>query len=181
MAGALKAGADIERTLAEIAAKLGRVGTLKVGFFEDATYPNGVSVPMVAAIQEFGAPSVGIPPRPFFRNAIAKHSKEWAQRFVDVLLDDPNTDTATALGRVGESIADDIRQSIVDTSEPPLSPVTIMLRGMRYNNPSLVVTRSTVEVARARVQQGKTNYGAPVKPLVDTGVLLNSVRSEVET
>lgn len=176
----ISGGDKLNQALNNIAGKLAKPATLQVGFFEDATYPNGTSVPMVAAIQEFGAPKVGIPPRPFFRNAIKSHSKEWPDRIKQALKNTDN-DVDLALRQVGESIVGDIQKSIVDTNDPPLSPVTVMLRGMRYNNPSLVVTKRTVAEARARVAVGKTNYGAPIKPLVDTGHLLNSVRAKVTT
>jgi hypothetical protein len=40
--------------LAELARSMGGPRTLKIGFLKGATYPDGTSVPMVAAVQEFG-------------------------------------------------------------------------------------------------------------------------------
>lgn len=72
--------------------------TGKTGWFETAKYADGTPVAYVAAIQEFGAvlrpddglglasqwmgenegPAGGfIPPRPFMRPAVAKHGQEW--------------------------------------------------------------------------------------------------------
>src|SRR6478672_3144351 len=72
--------------LREIAVRLGTNPEVKVGFFENSTYPDGTSVPMVAAINEFGAPSRGQPPRPFMRNTIAKHRSEWPKAAAALLV-----------------------------------------------------------------------------------------------
>lgn len=50
----LSGGAKLEEYLKGLAAKVGQGGTLQVGFFEDATYPDGTPVALVAATNEFG-------------------------------------------------------------------------------------------------------------------------------
>jgi hypothetical protein len=102
--------------------------TLRVGFLEGTTYPDGTSVPMVAAIQDLGAPAAGIPPRPFFRNMIAEHKSEWPGAMKAALIS-TNYDGEKALAIMGEGIAGQLRQSIVDTNEPPLNPKTIARKG----------------------------------------------------
>ena len=42
-----------------------------------AKYPDGTSVALVAAFNEYGSPSRGQPPRPFFRNMIARNEASW--------------------------------------------------------------------------------------------------------
>jgi hypothetical protein len=170
-----KKAAKVARDTAD---KVRRGKTLRVGFLENATYPDGTSVAMVAAIQEFGAPSVGIPPRPFFRNMIAQHKGEWGKQSREAMKLSGN-DTNKALRLMGEVIAGQLRQSIIDTNTPPLGPVTLMLRKMRQQNPNLVVNRTVVEEARARVAAGKSYSGVSIKPLVDTGHLLNSIDYKV--
>ena len=73
----LSGGKRLEAKLAMIASAIQRGAVLKVGFLAGATYPDGKPVAMIAAIQNFGAPRVGIPPRPFFTNMIKNHAKEW--------------------------------------------------------------------------------------------------------
>lgn len=51
----LSGGAGLQAKLAEIAKKLGDGGTLRAGFLENATYPDGTNVAEVAAVQEYGA------------------------------------------------------------------------------------------------------------------------------
>ena len=80
-----------------------------------------------------------------------------------------------------DGIKGQLQQSIIDTNEPALSPVTVMLRGMKSNDQSLVVTGKTVGEAAARVAAGKTNYGASTKPLIDSGNLLNAVDYTVKS
>lgn len=124
----VKGGTQIERRLGELAAKFGDNPTLSVGFLENASYPDGTSVPMVAAIQEFGAPARNIPPRPFFRNMIADKSPTWSTSLA-ATLKATNYDPKAALGLMGEGIKGQLQQSILDLTSPPLSPKTIARKG----------------------------------------------------
>lgn len=144
--------------LTDLAKHLASGAALKVGFLAGATYPDGTSVATVAAIQNFGAPAAGIPPRPFFNRAIEQHSEEWG-KLLAFILPKVAFDAEKALGIVGERIAGDIRQAIVDQMDPPLAPATIARR----------VARST----------GPANPSSIAKPLVDTGVMLAAVAYEV--
>lgn len=175
---AFTGGDKLLTKLREISNSVEQGGTVNVGFLEGATYPNGTSVPMVAAIQEFGAPRAGIPPRPFFRNMIAAHSDEWGDQLA-AALKSFDYDVAKALDFMGQDIQGELRQSIIDTNAPPLSEITLMLRQMRAENPNLVVTGRTVGEAAARIAAGEHPSGVSTKPLVDTGVLLRSVDYEV--
>lgn len=49
-----KGGEKIEQKLREIAEKAGKANTVRVGFLEGATYPDGTPVAQIAAIQEYG-------------------------------------------------------------------------------------------------------------------------------
>lgn len=102
--------------------------TVRVGFLESATYQDGTSVPMVAAINEFGAPSRGQPPRPFFRRMIAAKEHEWGPALA-LQLKATNYDTTRALDRLGEGIAGQLRESITTLIDPPLAPSTIARKG----------------------------------------------------
>jgi hypothetical protein len=173
-------GAKLEAKLREISRKVDRKAALAVGFLEGSTYPDGTSTPMVAAIQEFGAPGAGIPARPFFRNMVAEKSGKWGDGVAAQLIA-TDYDAAAALERVGAGIASQLVQSIKDTNSPALSPVTLMLRKMRADDPSLQVNGSTVAEARAKVEKGDSYAGVSTKPLNDTGHLQNSVDYQVDT
>lgn len=162
----------------KIIKKLQAKKALRVGFLESAKYPDGTSVAMVGAIQNFGAPAVGIPPRPFFTNMVRVESPSWPGKLA-LYLKQNKMDAGVALQLLGEDIEGALRESIIDTNEPPLSAITVMIRGMKSQNPSLKVTKKTVGIAAKRVAAGKTNYGASTKPLIDSGDMLSKVDSEV--
>jgi hypothetical protein len=174
----MSGGGKLEALLRNIAARTGGSRTVRVGFLEGSTESDGTSMPMVAAIQEFGAPKAGIPPRPFMRTTVAKHKGEWAGQLAKVLVAQ-DYDAATALGQMGMLIGGEIQQSIADLTSPALSPVTLMLRKMRAADPSLKVTRKTVGEAAARVKAGETTSGVSTKPLIDHGTMFQGVHHEV--
>jgi hypothetical protein len=151
----LTGGKRFEAAVKEIAGRLSNPGTLRVGFLENATYPDGKYVAEVAAYNEFGHNIVRegkvigyCPPRPFFRNMIAKESKGWPAA-VAKQLKLTNYDPGKALERSGLGIKGQLQQSIKDTNEPPLAASTIARKGFD-------------------------------KPLIDTGHMFNSVDFEVK-
>lgn len=124
----VRGGAKLEAALKAIGERISDASVVRVGFLENATYPDGKPVAMIAAIQEFGAPSVGIPPRPFFRHMIAEKSSEWPAAIAGLLRAN-NYDAAQTLGQTGEAVKGQLQQSIVDTNSPPLSPSTVARKG----------------------------------------------------
>lgn len=122
----ISGGKGLERALASLARRLDRRVTLRVGFLENARYPDGTPVAMIAAIHNYGAPRAGIPPRPFFSDMIRDHQGEWPEAIAGLLR---TMDPADALDVAGQAIAGQLRQSIIDTNEPPLAPSTIERKG----------------------------------------------------
>lgn len=177
----IKGGDKFASALRDIAKGLASASSIEVGFLENGRVePDGTPVALVAAIQEFGAPSRHIPPRPFFRTMISEHQDEWPKEIAR-LLKANNYDAARTLAGVGAGIKGQLQQSIADTSDPPLSPITVMLRGMRtqarYRD---MPFWERFAEAKRRVAAGKTSYGASTEPLVDSGNMLNSVDFKVE-
>ena len=173
-------GDKLAKALDKIGRNLDRASTVQVGFLEGSQERDGTSTPMVAAIQEYGAPAKGIPPRPFFRTMIKSHSGDWPAEFRAMLVAN-EYDAARSLDQLGKEIASELQQSIIDMNSPPLSPVTVMLRGMRTRKEfrDLPFWERFAE-ARDRVAKGKTNYGASTKPLVDYGAMLENVNHIVK-
>jgi hypothetical protein len=124
----IKGGDKLAAALAKISRGMSQPALLRVGFLSNAKYPDGKSVAMIAAINEWGAPSRGQPPRPFFRNMVKSKSKEWPKAIAD-LLKANDYDAVKTLGITGEAIGGQLRQSIIDTNEPPLAPSTIKKKG----------------------------------------------------
>lgn len=167
------------RYLERLGKRLASAREVDVGFLEGATYPDGTPVAMVAAIQNFGAPAAGIPPRAFFSNMVAEKGPQWPDEMRKVLKAN-DMDGTKALNLMGMRIGAQIQQSIIDTNSPPLSPVTLMLKKMRSDDPDLVVTGKTVGEAARRVQEGEDYSGQSTKPLIDTAHMLNSVQYQVD-
>lgn len=122
----IKGGQKLVLYLEKLAAQLRQPAVLRVGFLENAKYPKGTPVAMVAAIQDFGTKK--IPSRPFFRNMIAAKKSEWGPA-LELALKRNKMDVKKSMQQLGEGIAGQLRQSIRDTNEPPLSPVTIARKG----------------------------------------------------
>jgi len=183
---ALQGGDKLTETLAELSKQIAKASKVRVGFLEGSTEADGTSVPFIAAIQEFGASSTKnhttielTPPRPYFRTMIAAHSDEWGDVLGKVLVHN-GYDAENALEQMGMYIGGELQQSIIDVSEPALSDVTLMLRKMRSEDQSLIVTGKTVGEAARRVADGESLGDVSRKPLVDTGTMLKSVSYQVD-
>lgn len=134
----------------------------KVGIFESTKYPSGTPGAYVAAIHEFGAPSEGIPPRPFMRPTIAEQSPEWTKQFGAgaKAIAEERFSAADVMETVAALAAGDVRKTIASIQDPPLKEATIEARKRRYKN--------------------RNKTGNLTKPLVDTAVMVNAVTHVVE-
>lgn len=129
-----RGGAALEAKLKEIADRAGKAGTLKVGFLEGATYPDGTSVPFVAAMNEYGhtvqtkdGPFFQMP-RPFFRNMIAAKSPQWGESLGNLARAN-DYDIDKTLGQMGEGIRSQLQESIRTFNGAPLADSTIERKG----------------------------------------------------
>ena len=121
-------GGKLDAYLQGVAARIGRPTEVRSGFLAGSTEGDGTSTPEVAASNEWGVPSKGQPPRPFFRQMIAKHKGEWGAQ-LGKLLKANDYDAARCLGLMGEVIDGELRQSIIDLTSPKLMPVTVARKG----------------------------------------------------
>jgi len=121
-------GDRLTQRLKEIAEALGHNPEVKVGFPENSTYPDGTSLPMVAAINEFGSPRKNIPARPFMRATVWRHSAEWPA-LAGRLLVRNNYDVHKALSLMGEVIKGQMQQSITSGPWQKNAPSTIAAKG----------------------------------------------------
>ena len=178
----LKGGEALDKKLSEIAKRLTKAGTLRVGFLEGNGKHSNSDLPYaaIAAIQEFGAPNAGIPPRPFFRPMIAEHQGEWGD-ILAVQLKRTDYDAEASLDLLGYKMDSELAQSMTDVTSPALSPITLMLRKMKSEDQTLIVTGKTVGEAAARVAAGESTSGVSTKPLIETGELQGAIAHEVNT
>ncbi len=122
---ALRGSDKVMKALDDIARRM-NAGTLSVGFMEGATYPDGLSVPTVAFWNEFG--TIRSPPRPFFRQMIAKESPKWPKKMAKAA-EITNFDGAKVLALMGEDIKGALQHSINTFTVPGNAPSTIARKG----------------------------------------------------
>jgi len=146
----IRGGAKLANALRELSRKIANPATLRVGFLEKSKYPDGTPVAMIAAINEYGAPSRGQPPRPFFRNMIRDKQGEWPAAIAG-LLRSHDMDAAEALDDAGEAIEGQLRQSINDLTDPPLAESTIRRKG--FDKP-LIDTTNMINSVAHEVKKG---------------------------
>lgn len=126
------------------------------GYLEPKAHPESdLTIPTIAAIQQFGNESNNIPARPFMTDGALHASKEipkhWQSVFRDYLLRGKGL---AAFEPVAKATREGIAKAIAMQRYRPLSPVTLKIR------------------------QDRGNYSTHI--LIDTGHLVNEVTSEVK-
>ena len=147
---AMSGGSKMRDELNRIAERVQSANSVDVGFLQGSTNSEtGASIPMYAAVNEFGAPSRGQPPRPFFRNMIAANSPGWGEEMAEAVKA-RDYDAASALAVMGKLIQGQLQASIFDLTSPPLSPKTIARKG--FDKP-LVDTSDMVKSVAYEVKE----------------------------
>ena len=135
---AVRGGQNLTRYLIEFERNVGRGAKMRVGFLETAPpYPYGITKAFVASVNEFGAPSRNIPPRPFFRTTIGEKSHQWASK-MGSLLRELKYDARAVYSAIGPAMVNDIKESIVKGDWTPNAPSTIKRKG--FNAPLIDTT-----------------------------------------
>jgi hypothetical protein len=148
-------------------------GSVKVGFIDNDQAP-------IAFWNEFGHKGrFPAPARPFFRTMVANESGQWPAMMAGELKRS-GMDGQKTLAYMGEHIEGSLKQSIIDLTAPPLSPVTLRLRFKFKNQPQNIRLRD-VYSAIGDVRKGrKLASGTQAKPMIWTGDMLNSTSYRVE-
>lgn len=149
----------LRQTVKELGDAAGRVG-----WFPSAVYEKGQPVAGVAMVQEFGSTKQSIPPRSFMRTTATEKRGDWAKTAGDLTraaaqgkIAPQNVMKALAMAAEGH-----IRATITKISSPPLA-------------------ESTVKARKRRLANGGAGAKSSIsKPLVDTGIMLNTLTSEVD-
>lgn len=156
------AAQGLERALLQASDKVGIVGWL-----ETAKYEDGTPVAYVAAVQEHGSPEQGIPPRPFMRTTIAARQAGWrdvTHKAAQMIVAGKST-VADMLNLIGLKASGDIAKTISEIRQPALAVETVKARLRKKKNGGVVNGAISVTAA---------------KPLVDSGILLNTLTHAVE-
>jgi hypothetical protein len=136
----------------------------KVGWFPSAVYEKGQPVAGIAAVQEFGSPSRGIPPRPFFRTTAIEKRGEWSKNAEQLARRAATGKMAPELVMEGVALAagGNVRATITKIQSPPLK-------------------QSTIDARKRRLADGGASAKATIaKPLVDTGIMLATLSYEYQ-
>lgn len=173
----------MSKMAAELAKRLkgfeGKVA--QVGWFESAKYPNnGPQVAEVAIIHEFGAPAASIPARPIFRPVIDKNREMWAEKLrsgAQAVMRGA-IDADQVLEAVGSLAAGQIRAHLGAGDFAPLSPITLMLRKWKDEDPSFRVNGTMVGAAAQAVAEGEQG-SSRTQPLHDSGYMIATLTNLV--
>jgi hypothetical protein len=104
-----------------------------IGFFDGKPHPKtGESEATVAAINEFGVPSLNIPERPFMATA-ARNTQVGAAIALEMKRNLTNQRGQFRWNAIGDFYANEVKVTIEGFSEPPNAPLTISLKG--FDNP----------------------------------------------
>lgn len=120
------------RALEKIGKEMNKPGQVKVGLPAGSNnYPDGTSVIMVGAVQEFGSPSRNIPERSYLRSTI--HSKRRGYKlFLEKLGKKVATGDMTSLKAMqllGTKVQGDVQNTIRKLGAPPNAPRTVEEKG----------------------------------------------------
>lgn len=119
------------------------VERVDVGFFESARYDkpsegwgspeDNLPVAEVAFRNEFGTPTMRIPERPFFRQAIELIKKELPSALAPLVAANKFGIDDELANKAGLFAEGKIKKRIVELRNPPNAPLTIKLKG--FDNP----------------------------------------------
>lgn len=125
---------------------------VKVGVPAGRTESDGTSIALIARVHEFGAPSVGIPERPFLRNTIMANLEKYKRlNRINIIKYFQGTITMEqALGQLGLMAAADVKQFIHNNSYQ-LKPATIAAKG---SSRALVDTGQLVQSILYEIERG---------------------------
>lgn len=134
---------------------------LKVGFFENARYPDGTPVAYVGYLNEYGGHN---PPRPFLKRTAQRRLKTWSKGIAANFNRADKSSLKITYNKAGQVAVGDVKRTIKDWS--PTDP--------RPNSPATIAAKAR------RARCGKNLM--PINPttvLIDTGKMISSVAYEV--
>jgi hypothetical protein len=101
---------------------------LPLGTPNDTT-ADGLGIVDRGAVNEFGAPSVGVPSRPWLRSTFDDNVDAWSKRLQAA----PFDKLADVLAALAEEATEATRERVKAWSDPPNAPLTVALKG--FNDP----------------------------------------------
>lgn len=143
---------------------------IKVGVLGDTEEPGGLTVGQVATIQEFGTEDGTIPARPFVRSTFDRerdHLVDMSRELMKKVVDGKIGITG-ALDVLGMYLANAMKSTITRGVPPPNAMSTLIAKAR--------MSKSFRPSARTLGQAiGNAGILTAVKPLIDTGRMLNAI------
>lgn len=158
---------DLNQALQRLRGSAIFVGIAK-GVEGDKREDGAISNSDLGFIHEFGAPASNIPARPFLRPGVESARKKVAAGMgaaIKAALHDDEALMDAALEQTGLNAATAVKDYMTKAPFAPLSPATLRQRN------------------RSRMTKGKRDNeleGTNVRPLINTGALLNSIEHYIE-
>ena len=150
MAKIIRQSTKVKEALDKAVSSLG-AKSLEVGFLESARYEDGTPVAGVAVVHEFGSPVNGIPPRSFMRKTAEDKQGEWS------------------------NLIEQGAKAVINGTETPetmLEKVGLVAAG---NIKTTITQITTPALSPATIKKKGSS-----KPLIEDGILLNSVTHRVK-
>lgn len=150
----------------------------RVGWFENAKYPDGTPVAYAASIQEHGYGP--IKPRLGLRALASKLQDEWREVAIQVSkrVVDGKMDGLTAMKLIAEQVQNDVLDRITSSPGPALKPLTLAIRKKREQGVK-ITGRLIGELAR-KLEEGKpVALSGNTRALDDTNTLISHLDSKV--
>lgn len=190
MAKTFSGGDKLEAKLREIAEKAGKANTVRIGFLENATYPNGLHVAQVAATNEYGG-TITVPEHDVAVNRKIKQNGEFAKNGRFVKESEANFQTVHRVDEYTVTIpARPFFRSMIAKNKGEWGPqLGKIIKGADYD--SAVALGRLGQLVKDQLQESIREFSDPAnakstiakkgfdKPLVDSSHMLNSVDFEV--
>lgn len=172
--------------LEKIAERLDRLAKmhLLVGIPADRESRSGEPINNAALgyVHEVGKPKLGIPARPFLRPGLRK-AKDAMHPHLGQALHDAlhGGDPRPGMERAGMIAESSVKDMFVRNDWPKISKAGILARVRRHESPESRQRRfKDKKKFRGELAKKARGYPRPVKPLVDTGQLRNSITYVIE-
>lgn len=120
------------RLLEKISKEMRKPGQVRVGIPAGSNaYPDGTSVIMVGAVQEFGSPSRGIPERSYLRSTINEKRRTYKALLAKLgaKIGTGEITSAKAMNILGATVQADVQEKIRKLRAPPNAPLTVLEKG----------------------------------------------------
>ncbi len=146
---------------------------VNVGVGPGKREPDGTPLAMIGAVQEFGAPELGIPERPWLRPAITDNRAEYTalNRINLVKLMKGEITYDDALGQLGAMAVGNVVKQIKTADYTPLKASTLAARARRNTG---AYNKALARKREKMIAAGQTPPPTG-RPLVDTGNFWQSI------